>query len=479
MMSSENPALEASANAASGAMRLAESLRSAVAQQQKLQEQKTQEAKADALKRWASDQTMRKGGYTPWEPPVIAPDEEDPNSVLKKSMPAGLTDPDPWGRRWAPPAPKPEATPQQTSTDLAAALEKGGQPLNAQGNIWQDSTTPRYSQPERDAQGNWPAPVNTNMFGVHVPPPDESQVRPIPGTNGVYMPTQEEQDQRKATAKAREAGTDEGAKLSTLPDAVTTKWEKQADLPEGTLKGLKVPPAQLREVISGLAGKSALPHIVTSTDNDGNVTTNAYDAQTGEKKWSNTEKGVGPKRKDPDAAPKAGGPTEGQKGVQARFDQKEVDAGVKQHDALQDLEQKQHDLRLAWGQVMGAKDGESVIDPKTGNQVVMSKARREAYQRSIDDAGKAVTRLQEKQTGIRKRFGWGEFEGEKDVPATAAPPASQGETAPPAKTATAPAASAKPATAKGATGRIHVKLSNGRTGTVDAGEFDAKSMTKL
>jgi len=62
-----------------------------------------------------------------------------------------------------------------------------------------------------------------------------------------------------------------------------------------------------------LAGKSALPHIVTSTDNDGNVTTNAYDAQTGEKKWSNTEKGVGPKRKDPDAAPKAGGPTEGQK----------------------------------------------------------------------------------------------------------------------------------------------------------------------
>ena len=59
---------------------------------------------------------------------------------------------------------------------------------------------------------------------------------------------------------------------------------------------------EVREILTGLAGKNQLPHIVNSTNDAGDVTTTAYDPQTGENKWSRTLKGVGLRHKDPDAA---------------------------------------------------------------------------------------------------------------------------------------------------------------------------------
>ncbi len=150
------------------------------------------------------------------------------------------------------------------------------------------------------------------------------------------------------------------------------------------------------------------------------------------------------------------GPTPGQAGVQGRFDQRELDAGMKQHDALQEQEQQQHELRTGYGQALNIPNGEAFIDPDSGRQQTMNDLFRASLTRRYQAATEKVGDLAERQKKIRQRFGVGEFtpgaQAKPHVkqPATAAPP-----------------------------GRIRVKLSTGQTGTVDVAEFDPKTMTQL
>jgi len=172
-------------SAMSSAIAGARALRSAADQQARLEEQKRQKRISDAFNLGTA---LEKAGYIQ----LGVPGDNRP-SILKGGPGApedvSRVREDPFGRRWAAPAPKPDATPQQTYTDLATALSRGGQPVSAEnGTVWQDTQTPRLRETQPDL--NQPSSLaNTGLFGVHVPPPDPARVVTAPGSKqGVYMP---------------------------------------------------------------------------------------------------------------------------------------------------------------------------------------------------------------------------------------------------------------------------------------------------
>lgn len=94
-------------------------------------------------------------------------------------------------------------------------------------------------------------------------------------------------------------------------------------------------------------------------------------------------------------------------------------------------EQDQHALRRGYGQALSAKDGATVVDPRSGAQVAMSPAIRAAYQQRLETATEQATRAHEAQRKLIGRGGGDPGQpldmGPAAVKTTAPPPA----TAPP------------------------------------------------
>jgi len=206
----------------------------------------------------------------------------------------GKTVTDTRGKNWFL-ADKPDSTPQQRFADLREALNQGWQQADASGAVSQHPTIPRY---QMDAEGHL---IDTGLFGAHVPPPEDWQRLQVPGGPMLYKPGEAEQQQDQSRGANLKAQREEEFKNFTLPKAITSRLESQAKLPEGTLKGLALPRSEMREILTGLAGKTNLPHIVTRENDAGDVTTTAFDQETGAIKWTQTQKGAGLKHRDPDA----------------------------------------------------------------------------------------------------------------------------------------------------------------------------------
>jgi hypothetical protein len=107
---------------------------------------------------------------------------------------------------------------------------------------------------------------------------------------------------------------------------------------------------------------------------------------------------------------------------------------------------------------MNVPDGKLFVEPKTGKETVMSPIWRSRLRVQIGEAAQKVKGLESQTKAIRQKYGFGEF-------APAAAPAAQPVTAPAAAAPAAPT-----------TGKVRVQLQDGRTGTVDAKDFDAKTM---
>jgi hypothetical protein len=316
-------------------------------------------------------------------------------------------------------------TPAQKTTeareggnDLRAALEKGGQPVSPQGTVNQNTDIPRIAI---DSSGHEDPDARVGPArGTVVPVPDQGRVSSAGGQK-VYMPSEGEKSEQALREKTRQTAAVQDAEGWTLPDSLARAAAKHAGLPEDALVGVKLP----HEVVSDAFKKGTTaekPDKFTYnrfTDDAGKVNVTRIGEDGVPQKWNGKDwttlgagEQLGPKKKDPDAS-RAGGPTPGQADVQGRFNQREMDQGQRQQDALQELEQKQHDRRNAWGAAVKEKNGTTVIDPETGKEVTMSDARRKTYSQKIEDAGTAVSRLQERQKAIRQRFGWGEFGGDQ------------------------------------------------------------------
>ena len=116
-------------------------------------------------------------------------------------------------------------------------------------------------------------------------------------------------------------------------------------------------------------------------------------------------------------------------------------------------------------------DGEQFTDPFDGKAKTMNAAQRTilstrlgASQKAAVDMQTTQRQLEGQRDSILARMGGGAASPAANTPAANTPAAN---TPPPGPKTTAPAA------------RVRVKLSDGRTGTVAAGDFDSKTMTKL
>jgi hypothetical protein len=271
-------------------------------QQQQLQQKQRAQGLADQLK----DAAARDAFATTWLHKGWTMQEQKEGADGRPSLmqrdsggpPAGGASSytDRWGRTFYPPAAKPDATPQQSFTDLWTALHEGYQQLDENGNVTRYPTTPRYRMDENGAL------TDTGMFGAHVAPPEDWQRLQVPGGPTVYKPSEAEQYSDKMRAEETKTERAEGAKNSALPQPLMAAWENRAGLPPGSLSGISIPKNQISGIVHSLYGaKDPLPHIVKQVDDSGTATTIARDPRTGKELWRAVDKGVGPQRKDPNA----------------------------------------------------------------------------------------------------------------------------------------------------------------------------------
>lgn len=304
----------------SAAASVLDAIRSAAQQNQQLQQQRIQQSLKDQMDQANSDFKLRQAGYVPIETPSAAggSGKVDPSGHATPELARRdfRSDVDPsrihtdgWGRKYVQPAPVSAtgATPQQTYSDLAAALEKGGQPVQG-GTIY----GPGGQQQEQQAQAS--------LMSAHVPVPDQNRVLTPPGSSqGMYMPTGEEKAATKLQEDLRAEAAKNDAAGEMLPQTLSDALEAKSGLPEGSLRGVKLP----KEAIAGTFGKlltaekpdpSEKWQYKPEVDDNGKVTLQRYGDQGHQlwngKSWEMAQPGVaiGPKRKDPNAP--AGGPGE-------------------------------------------------------------------------------------------------------------------------------------------------------------------------
>ena len=134
------------------------------------------------------------------------------------------------------------------------------------------------------------------------------------------------------------------------------------------------------------------------------------------------------------------------KGVQNRFDQREIDTDTKIMEAAQKAEQKAHAARSELGDASTVQDGEEFTDPITGKDVTMNPIRRASLKAQYDQQTALASQQAAIQKSIRAKHQWGEFAPGTAPAATSQAPAAAPAPAPPAVApAVAPAASTPPA----------------------------------
>lgn len=350
--------------------------------------QQSQQQQQNLKDAFESELKMRKNGYTPVP--------HDANGLARRGdIDSSRLVKDPFGRSWVAPDAKAAATPQQTFTDSTNLLEKGARPVDASGNVPQMQQVPRY---QMDAQGNT---TDTGMFGINAAPPAGTTVTP-PGTGQAYfVPGEEEKSGLKARLDAANTAAKPGA-----PHIDTEHFSTPVSIDPKTGKATAI---QLPDGVTHNDKQEKTSKYTFSyhTDDHGNVHVLRGDPDSGDVTEIKTIKGAGSARQDDVAARAA---ERKQDRADAR-QQSRVDAGQKQIEAFQTQEQTAHGLRSAYADAVWGPDGKElpdnsqVVDPKTGQQVVLNAARRTYYKRQFENHTAKVNELQQRQKAILKRFG--------------------------------------------------------------------------
>lgn len=183
-------------------------------------------------------------------------------------------------------------------------------------------------------------------------------------------------------------------------------------------------------------------HFEPSTNDRGDVTMRGFDPETGEVKSSNTAKGLGPQRKDPDATAASDAR------AQAREDRQQAERDRAQNliNTLQTREKEQHQLRSAYGSILAQPISESkeangqkvtVIDPDSRREEYLTPSRKAYYQDQYDAATGLRDTYHQQSTKLIKRYG-----GDAGIE-TFPPDKPAGSVSPATAPAPAPAAPAK------------------------------------
>lgn len=354
----------------------------AAAQRQRVtqQQQQLKDAFEQELK-------LRKEGYTPY----MSTTGQDPSGLKRRDaqpVDPGRVITDAYGRKWVQPEAKgPDA--QKTFSDTTSLLEKGARPVDAAGNVDQNTQIPRYRM---DAAGNV---TDTGMFGIHAPAPEGTTVTPPGSKQGYFVPGEEE----KAGLKSRLDASAAAAKPGT-PHVDTEHFSSPVviDPKTGKATAIALPDGVTHNEKPEKTSKYTFSY---HTDDHGNVHVLRGDPDTGDVTETKVIKGAGSARQD-DIAERA---KERKEDRDAAREQRRQDAAQKQIEAFQTQEQAQHAIRERYGSLIAVKDGEQVMDPKTGQLLQMNKARREGYRSIFNAATSKVDELQTRQKAIIKKFG--------------------------------------------------------------------------
>ena len=292
-------------------LQFASALRAAAAQQQQQQQVQNQQSLKDQFE---TELKLRKDGYTPYMNTTTQPQSPSENSPgqLGRRDPQPNVDPnsviqDHFGRKWVAPPPAPAkdaATPQQNFTDTSNLLEKGARPVDAGGNVPQDTNTPRFRM---DEQGNT---TDTGMFGVNAAPPQGTTVTPPGGQQAYYVPPPDETLAGKLRTENAAAAAKPGA-----PHIDTEHFSSPVMIDPKTGQGtaITMPDGVTHNEKPEKPSKFALSY---HTDDNGTVHALRGNAETGEVKEVAAIKGAGAKKAAAMAnapAPPMGGPQAAQK----------------------------------------------------------------------------------------------------------------------------------------------------------------------
>lgn len=250
---------------------------------------------------------------------------------------------------------------------------------------------------------------------------DQSRIVTAPDGSRGYVPTHEEKKKRSLQESVDQAA----AKLYhfDVPDSMADA----SGFARGSKLTLSHPPTLTEQVYANTPTPDPTEKVPTfhgETNDRGDVTPVKYNTETGDWEPGKALKGIGKTKVHGEGG--AGGLTPNARGVQGRFDQREIDKAEKDQGIFQEKEQQQHALRGAYGTALRAQDGQDVIDPKTRKTVSMNGALRQLFQGEYTKATATAEQFSKQQTNLRKRFGFGEFEnGGGQQPAAPGQPAAK------------------------------------------------------
>jgi hypothetical protein len=386
---------------AGSAGNIAAALQHASQQQQQLRQQTAQQAKEEEADYWKE---IGSGKAQPFEPYA---ESKGSDGLVKRSA---NPPPGPGAVRTLPISGKQLYYPtegeksaskdkQQAFTDLKSALDDGARP----------------AVPQTASRAPWASPDSTTGAGD-----DPSRVVTPPGSKqAYYIPTGDEKAAMKTADAVKQKQALNALGEMPIPDDVNEQLGLKpggnasfADLIRAHHE-LNAPDAS-QSIIPGYTGAGGGP--ITRDPKTGK--TAELQMPAGAKAALTPAQQAVQERatqRNQDRQDKLDAAAESKK-------QAGVDAGQKQIDVYQKQEQEQHALRSAYSMAATTKDGDSVIDPKTRNPVVMNPARRTFYKQQYDAATSQVQRLQDTQQKILQRHG-GAAPAAPGKPATATPSA--------------------------------------------------------
>lgn len=154
---------------------------------------------------------------------------------------------------------------------------------------------------------------------------------------------------------------------------------------------------------------------------------------------------------------------------------RQFDSNEAQHGKLLDSVYKERQKQLEAQALLDPKatpDAGDFTDPWSGKKMTMNIYQRQRLKNGIDDSNSNISGWLSRAQQIADRYNLGAFN-----PQTGGGVAPAGAAAPGTVNASPAGGAVQKPGQKG--GRIRVKLSSGQTGTIDASEFDSKTMTKV
>ena len=353
---------------------------------QRLQQRLEERAKSQAeQKKWETEQRQKQAdeefkyhqaGYVPLDTGTAADARpsirQGDSSAFENATPAN-TITDSQGRRWSY---QPSGTPASLKGALteSQALARGGEPLNAQGQVYLGTLPPTSAGLPAEA--------------LNVTPPAERVARTQAGSF-MYLPTEEAQQASKGRAERQTLQDRLQMEAENRAPHVDTEHFSQPVMidSQGNATPIKLP--------EGVTHQTKPPKTTYhyQTDENGVLTRFPSEEEGTPQQWMGPDKGwvTAPKVVGREYTQARADAEQRQQDAQERRDQARRDRIQKTIDTLQDKEQKQHSLALTYGTILNQGDVDEnkkpvfVEDPESRRRVPL-KSMRQLYESKVKRA---------------------------------------------------------------------------------------------